>query len=147
MAVRGAEAESSARSRVLLAKGFEIHPDRPCPELASPGGSAFVAFHRSFATVFEQPRGQRLVAAPTQRIEALGEDELTRVVLPPLVASLRDFWAKGLTHRAIRPTNLFRNGSSGFKLGEVAVLGSRGLRDGRHVRARHLAQHSADVVD
>lgn len=174
MAVREAQAEGTARSRVLVGGGFEIHPDRPCPELASPGGSAFVAAHRDrpaerlfavigdpdlpprselltslselgapaltlplawgivdwppagrrcFATIFEQPHGERLVAALTQPIEPFGEDEMMRVILPPLVSGLRDLWAKGMTHRAIRPTNLFRSGGAGraLKLGECVT--------------------------
>jgi hypothetical protein len=174
VAVREPRTEGVARSGVLFGGGFEIYPDRPCPELASPGGTAFAAGRRdrpaeglfaiigdpdlpprsemlttlsqlsapaltlplawavvdwppagrrSFATVFEPPRGERVVAALTERIEPLGEDELVRGVLPSLVSGLRDLWGGGLTHRAIRPTNLFRHDAGGrmFRLGECVT--------------------------
>jgi eukaryotic-like serine/threonine-protein kinase len=172
VAAREPQADA-ARSRVLLGKGFEISPDRPCPELASPGGTAFVAAQRerpserffaiiadadwptraemlpaasevkataltlplawgivdwpaagrrSFATVFAEPQGERVVTALTQKVAPLGEDELVRVLLPPLVAGLRDLWSAGLTHRAIRPTNLFRDTvGRTLKLGECVT--------------------------
>jgi hypothetical protein len=173
VAVREPQTEA-AKSRALLGGGFEIYPDRPCPEFASPGSTAFVASHRdrpaarlfavigdpdwpprsemmtalsqlaapaltlplawgvvdwapagrrSFATVFEQPPGQRLVTSLAQRIEPAGEDELMGVILPPLVAGLRDLWGAHLTHRAIRPTNLFRDAAGGgaLRLGECVT--------------------------
>jgi len=62
---------------------------------------------RHFSIIFERPTGGRLVQSLTQTIAPKHEDELIHHVLPPLVASLRDLFAAGLTHRAIRPTNLF----------------------------------------
>lgn len=62
---------------------------------------------RHFAVVFDRPTGGRVVQSLTQSIEPTHEDELIHHVLPPLVASLREFFAAGFTHRAIRPTNLF----------------------------------------
>ncbi|MGO8914415.1 MAG: serine/threonine protein kinase [Stellaceae bacterium] len=62
---------------------------------------------RHFAIVFERPTGGRIVQSLTQTLAPMHEDELIHHVLPPIVASLREFFAIGLTHRAIRPTNLF----------------------------------------
>ena len=62
---------------------------------------------RHFAVVFDRPTGGRVVQSLTQTIEPMHEDELIHHVLPPLVSSLREFFAMGATHRAIRPTNLF----------------------------------------
>ncbi len=62
---------------------------------------------RHFAIIFERPTGGRVVHSLTQTIAPKHEDELIHHVLPPLVASLRELFAAGLTHRAIRPTNLF----------------------------------------
>lgn len=65
------------------------------------------AGRRSFAVVFDRPTGGRLVSSHTQQVTPLHEDELVHHVLPPLVASLRELFSAGLTHRAIRPDNLF----------------------------------------
>lgn len=62
---------------------------------------------RHFAVIFDRPTGARLIQSMTQTIEPMHEDELIHHVLPPLVASLRELFTAGFTHRAIRPTNLF----------------------------------------
>jgi hypothetical protein len=62
---------------------------------------------RNFAIIFDRPTGGRVVQSLTQAIEPMHEDELVHTVLPPLVAALRELFAAGFTHRAIRPTNLF----------------------------------------
>lgn len=62
---------------------------------------------RHFAVIFERPTGGRIIQSLTQTLAPMHEDELIHHVLPPIVASLREFFAIGLTHRAIRPTNLF----------------------------------------
>jgi hypothetical protein len=60
-----------------------------------------------FAIIFDRPTGGRVAQTMTQVIEPRHEDELIHHMLPPLVASLHEIFAAGLTHRAIRPTNLF----------------------------------------
>lgn len=65
----------------------------------------------SFATVFERPGGARVVNALTETIAPFSADELLRKVLPPLVTTLRVFADLRLSHRAIRPTNLFYQGT------------------------------------
>jgi len=62
---------------------------------------------RHFAIIFDRPNGSRVTAAITQSIEPLSEDEIIHYALPGLVDVLRDLFAAGLTHRAIRPSNLF----------------------------------------
>jgi eukaryotic-like serine/threonine-protein kinase len=66
----------------------------------------------SWATVFERPRGARLVSAITEAITPLSADDVMRKVLPPLVATLRAFADARMTHRAIRPSNLFHQGEA-----------------------------------
>ncbi|HYM04129.1 MAG TPA: serine/threonine-protein kinase [Stellaceae bacterium] len=62
---------------------------------------------RSFAIILDRPSGGRLAQALTDRIDPIKEDDLVHNLLPPLTASLRELASSGLTHRAIRPTNLF----------------------------------------
>ncbi|HUH83822.1 MAG TPA: hypothetical protein VLX85_04395 [Stellaceae bacterium] len=62
---------------------------------------------RHFAVIFDRPTGSRVTPAITQPIEPLTEDEIIHHALPGLVDLLKDLFAAGLTHRAIRPTNLF----------------------------------------
>jgi hypothetical protein len=66
----------------------------------------------SWATVFERPPGARLVNAITEAITPLSADDVMRKVLPPLVATLRAFADARMTHRAIRPDNLFHQGQA-----------------------------------
>lgn len=67
---------------------------------------------RSFAIVFERPRGKRVAAAMTDTIKPYTAHELLHDVLPPLLATLRIFADIRMTHRGIRPTNLFFRGAT-----------------------------------
>ncbi|HUB96412.1 MAG TPA: serine/threonine protein kinase [Stellaceae bacterium] len=62
---------------------------------------------RVLALICEQPES-RLVATLAEPFQPFGEDELVTLVLPPVMAGLKALFDLGLTHRAIRPTNLFR---------------------------------------
>jgi hypothetical protein len=75
---------------------------------------------RQFAVVFDRPQGGPVVQSLKQTIEAIAEDTLIRDVLPPIVSSLRQLFAAGIMHRAIRPTNLFHGDAAkrGLVLGE-----------------------------
>jgi len=65
----------------------------------------------SFATVFERPRGARVANNLTEPMTPLTADEILRGVLPPLVRTLHAFSDARITHRGIRPTNLFFHGA------------------------------------
>lgn len=71
---------------------------------------------RSFVIVFDRPIGRRLVTAAAPTIDPVPEDDLLHNVLPPLVASLRPLFSSGLTHRAIRPSNLFYRYGAGRQI-------------------------------
>jgi hypothetical protein len=62
---------------------------------------------RHFAIIFDRPTGSRVTPAITQSTVPLSEDEIIHYALPGLVTVLRDLFAAGVTHRAIRPNNLF----------------------------------------
>ncbi len=59
------------------------------------------------ATVYARPASGRLMADLGTERRLFGETEVTRKIITPLVAALREFETRGLTHRAIRPTNMF----------------------------------------
>lgn len=82
------------------------------------------AGRRCFATIFERPAGGRLVPLQASSIEPLHEDDIIHNVLPSLAACLRELFAAGLTHRAIRPSNLFYRDSTrrGLVLGECVSV-------------------------
>lgn len=60
-----------------------------------------------FVALFDRPVGGRLVPAMTDSITPMRDDELLHYILPPLIPALRELSSAGLTHRGIRPTNLF----------------------------------------
>jgi eukaryotic-like serine/threonine-protein kinase len=64
----------------------------------------------SFATVFERPAGERVVGDTAETLKPLTADEILHTVLPPIVRALHAFADARITHRAIRPTNLFYHG-------------------------------------
>lgn len=75
---------------------------------------------RRFCLVLEKPVGRRLMNSLTEPTEPMPEEQLTRQVVQLVVGVLRELSGRGVTHGAIRPTNLFyRDLSSGtLMLGE-----------------------------
>jgi hypothetical protein len=76
------------------------------------------AGRRNFAVVLERPGGARIATAQTDVVAPMSEDEVIHNVIPPLISGLRTLFNAGLTHRSIRPTNLFRHAN-----GRHVVLG------------------------
>jgi eukaryotic-like serine/threonine-protein kinase len=71
---------------------------------------------RSFAIVFERPAFRAI-----DRVEPFTDEEVVADVLPPIMAALKALFDIGLTHRAVRPGNLFlRSGDPRVLLGECA---------------------------
>lgn len=62
---------------------------------------------RRFVMVFEKPGGRRLMNTLADVVEPMPEDQVTRVVLTPIVHALREMSSRGVTHGGIRPTNMF----------------------------------------
>ncbi|HYG85732.1 MAG TPA: serine/threonine protein kinase [Azospirillum sp.] len=62
---------------------------------------------RRFCLVFEKPAGRRLMNSLAEPIEPIPEEQLTRQVVQMVVGALRELSGRGVTHGAIRPTNLF----------------------------------------
>jgi hypothetical protein len=63
---------------------------------------------RCTALVFEEPGGARLCDALSDAIEPMPEEEILSALLPSALTGLKALAALGITHRAIRPTNLYR---------------------------------------
>ena len=63
--------------------------------------------------VFPQLQGKRLTERPDGRFEPLSETRISREVLPPLVATLKELNALYIAHRAIRVDNLYFCGADG----------------------------------
>jgi eukaryotic-like serine/threonine-protein kinase len=73
------------------------------------------------ALVFAQPDATRLVPSLSDTVPPLAAAELLGAVVPAVVAALKALHALGITHRAIRPTNLYRCADDGrIMLGECA---------------------------
>jgi hypothetical protein len=73
-----------------------------------------------FCLIFERPGGRRLMNSLHESIEPMSEDQLTKQIIHPLVSVLRDLSSRGVTHGAIRPTNMFYRdlAAGGLVLGE-----------------------------
>jgi eukaryotic-like serine/threonine-protein kinase len=78
------------------------------------------AEERRFAVIMEKPQGRRLMRSFKDVREPMGDDQITRSVITPLVSVLKELSQRGLVHGAIRPTNMFyRDASMGqIMLGE-----------------------------
>ena len=74
--------------------------------------------------IYERPKGPRLMNNLRDEIQKFQDHEISKRVVEPMVAVLRDFSAKGITHRSIRPTNLFYmdERSERIALGDCASL-------------------------
>ena len=62
---------------------------------------------RHLVIIYEQPVGDALMADLGGEIAPMDELELTRVVLPSIASALGQLSANQVTHRAIRPDNIF----------------------------------------
>ncbi|PKU26453.1 hypothetical protein CWS72_00990 [Telmatospirillum siberiense] len=59
------------------------------------------------AVVYERPAGGRVMASITSEFKALEESELIRKAVTPIFEALKVLRSHNVTHRAIRPTNMF----------------------------------------
>ncbi|NBC33335.1 MAG: serine/threonine protein kinase [Alphaproteobacteria bacterium] len=77
------------------------------------------------AIVFERPRGARVAKSAKQRRTAFNEDQLTRMVIDPLVQAMLELRLRRVFHGAINPTNMFLQEADGnnakVQLGECAT--------------------------
>lgn len=63
------------------------------------------------AIIYERPRGDRVLANIDDEPPIMSEEAISRKFVEPAVAVLREMHNQGITHRAIRLTNLFYDSS------------------------------------
>ncbi len=57
--------------------------------------------------VYERPAGGRVMSSLNAEIRRFEDWEVSKKLVGPLTAALKELAARGVTHRAIRPTNMF----------------------------------------
>lgn len=67
---------------------------------------------RRFAIIVERPGGARVYPDLTQPQQPLSEEELVTNLLTPLLSTLRELAGRMVSHRAIRPDNIFYTDAS-----------------------------------
>lgn len=66
--------------------------------------------------VYERPVGKRLMTSLRQEFRRIDEYDIGRKVIEPLMAAIKELTNRGITHRAIRATNLFYMDDAGERL-------------------------------
>jgi len=93
--------------------------DRPCAHVLSVFGAGTVdapeAGERRFAVILERPGGRRLWA-PGKSGAPINEKVLFERILPQLATAIDAMAQRGVTHRAIRPDNIFWYDEGGTQL-------------------------------
>lgn len=59
------------------------------------------------AVIYERPAGGRVMASLTGEMRRIDSYDISRAVIAPLVTAIRELTGRGISHRAIRPTNMF----------------------------------------
>ena len=65
------------------------------------------ASRQCMTLIYERPLGQRVMKGLKDEVQKFADHEVSRRVIEPLLAVLKDFEMKSISHRNIRPTNLF----------------------------------------
>lgn len=65
------------------------------------------AGRQCMTVVYDRPMGGRVMATLGAEIRRYDDWEVSKKLVAPLTAALRELGARGVTHRAIRPTNMF----------------------------------------
>lgn len=75
--------------------------------------------HRQMCLIYERPAGARLTPGGDAPFKAFSEEAIERLILPRMLPVLKELQTRNVTHRAIRPSNLFQSGDNrGLVLGE-----------------------------
>ncbi|WP_020594378.1 serine/threonine-protein kinase [Kiloniella laminariae] len=94
-----------------------------CPVMLVPIGSGTVVFKedntRRYVVIFERPKGKRLVPQAGMSPPKFDEDDIIHGVIENLLPAFRELSSRTLTHRAIRPDNIFLTSDRRAILGEA----------------------------
>jgi len=74
------------------------------------------AGRQCLTVIYERPAGAKVMANLKSEIRRVDEYDIGRKVIDPLVNAIKEMIGRGLTHRAIRPTNLYYMDSAGERL-------------------------------
>ncbi len=66
--------------------------------------------------IYDRPAGGRVVTSLRGESRRVDEYDITRKVIEPLAAAIKELTSRGITHRAMRPTNLFFMDAAGDRL-------------------------------
>jgi hypothetical protein len=92
------------------------HVMRALKGVSSPGMQQLVewgpmtwapAGRQCMTVVYERPSGRRVMTSLRGEIRRIDEYEIGRKVIEPLASAVKEIGSRGVTHRAIRVTNLF----------------------------------------
>jgi hypothetical protein len=74
--------------------------------------------------IYERPQGRKVMTSLRAEFRRIDEYNIGPKVIEPLVAAVKELTARGITHRAIRPTNLWSMDESGDRmvLGDCVTL-------------------------
>ncbi|WP_245651271.1 protein kinase family protein [Paramagnetospirillum marisnigri] len=75
------------------------------------------AGRQCMTVVYERPGGRRFMANMKSEFKRIDEYEIIKKVIEPVTGALKEMASRGVTHRAIRPTNLFDISGNGDRLG------------------------------
>jgi hypothetical protein len=74
------------------------------------------AGRQCMTVVYERPAGNRVMANMRSDVPRIDEYQITKRVIEPLTAALKEMDSRGVPHRSIRPTNLFFADGNGERL-------------------------------
>ncbi len=74
------------------------------------------AGRQCMTVVYERPAGNRVMTSARSDVPRIDEYQITKRVIEPLTAALKEMDSRGVPHRSIRPTNLFYADSNGERL-------------------------------
>jgi hypothetical protein len=57
--------------------------------------------------IYERPQGRKLMSNLRTEFKRVDEYDIPRKVVEPMVAAIKELTARGITHRSIRPTNMW----------------------------------------
>lgn len=74
------------------------------------------AGRRCMTVVYERPAGRRIMTSLRGEVKRFDEYVIAKKVIEPLSSAIREMTSRGITHRAVRPTNLFAMDANGERL-------------------------------
>lgn len=74
------------------------------------------AGRQCMTVVYERPAGARVMTSMRGEVPRVDEYQITKRVIEPLTAALKEMDGRGVPHRAIRPTNMFWGDGNGERI-------------------------------